>query len=129
VFRENGVVLAGDQLNEAGTAAQTRAELTATANWLSFFMMLSRLMSERSTDEGVPGSLTDCWKGYAGPVVVCSVAYEPMAGHRASTALVKYLSEGREMEIASHRSHPHRVHERWQAIPFRRAHKDGAFSF
>jgi hypothetical protein len=39
-------------------------------------------------------------KGYAGPVVVCSVSYEPIAGHRASTALVKYLSEGREMEIA-----------------------------
>ena len=39
-------------------------------------------------------------KGYAGPVVVCSVRYETIAGHRASTPLVKYLSEGREMEIA-----------------------------
>jgi hypothetical protein len=39
-------------------------------------------------------------KGYAGPVVVCSVRYEPIAGHRASTALIKYLSEGREMEVA-----------------------------
>jgi hypothetical protein len=39
-------------------------------------------------------------KGYAGPVVVCSVHYEPIAGHRASTRLVKYLSEGREMEMA-----------------------------
>jgi Protein of unknown function (DUF3108) len=39
-------------------------------------------------------------KGYAGPVVVCSARYEPIAGHRASTPLVKYLSEGREMEIA-----------------------------
>jgi hypothetical protein len=39
-------------------------------------------------------------KGYAGPVVVCSVRYEPIAGHRASTPLVKYLSEGREMEMA-----------------------------
>src|SRR5215472_8032174 len=38
-------------------------------------------------------------KGYAGPVVVCSVNYEPIAGHRAYP-LVKYLSEGREMEIA-----------------------------
>jgi Protein of unknown function (DUF3108) len=38
-------------------------------------------------------------KGYAGPVVVCSAGYEPIAGHRASTPLVKYLSEGREMEI------------------------------
>jgi hypothetical protein len=39
-------------------------------------------------------------KGYAGPVVVCSVHYEPIAGHRANIPLVKYLSEGREMEIA-----------------------------
>jgi len=39
-------------------------------------------------------------KGYAGPVVVCSVSYEPIAGHRSSTQLVKYLSEGREIEIA-----------------------------
>ncbi len=39
-------------------------------------------------------------KGYSGPLVVCSVTYEPIAGHRASTALVKYLSEGREMEMA-----------------------------
>jgi hypothetical protein len=39
-------------------------------------------------------------KGYAGPVVVCSVTYEPIAGHRSSSALVKYLSEGREMEMA-----------------------------
>jgi hypothetical protein len=39
-------------------------------------------------------------KGYAGPVVVCSVSYEPIAGHRPSTPLIKYLSEGREMEMA-----------------------------
>src|SRR6516164_11343025 len=39
-------------------------------------------------------------KGYAGPVVVCSVSYEPIAGHRPSTPLIKYLSEGREMEVA-----------------------------
>ena len=38
-------------------------------------------------------------KGYAGPVVVCSVSYEPIAGHRAYP-LVKYLSEGREKEMA-----------------------------
>ena len=38
-------------------------------------------------------------KGYAGPVVVCSVSYEPIAGHRASIPLVKFLSEGREMEM------------------------------
>jgi hypothetical protein len=38
--------------------------------------------------------------GYAGPVVVCSVSYEPIAGHRASMPLVKYLSENRDMEMA-----------------------------
>jgi hypothetical protein len=39
-------------------------------------------------------------KVYVGPVAVCSVSYEPIAGYRASTPLVKYISEGREMEIA-----------------------------
>jgi Protein of unknown function (DUF3108) len=39
-------------------------------------------------------------QGYAGPVVVCSVSYEPIAGHRASMALVKYLSDNRDMEMA-----------------------------
>src|SRR5262249_11564896 len=39
-------------------------------------------------------------KEYAGPVVVGSVNYEPIAGHRANIPLVKYLSEGREIEIA-----------------------------
>lgn len=39
-------------------------------------------------------------KGYAGPAVVCSIRYQPIAGHHASTPLVKYISEGREMEIA-----------------------------
>jgi hypothetical protein len=39
-------------------------------------------------------------KGYAGPAVVCSIHYEPIAGHRASAPLVKYLSEGRDMEVA-----------------------------
>jgi len=39
-------------------------------------------------------------KGYAGPVVVCSLRYEPIAGHSASNALVKYVSGGHEMELA-----------------------------
>ena len=39
-------------------------------------------------------------KGYAGPVVVWSISYEPIAGHRAATPLVKYLSEGGEIELA-----------------------------
>jgi hypothetical protein len=43
---------------------------------------------------------TTAEKGYAGPVVVCSVNYEPIAGHRANIPLIKYLSEGREIEIA-----------------------------
>src|SRR5262245_50090681 len=39
-------------------------------------------------------------QGYAGPVVVCSVSYEPIAGHRVSMPLVKYLSDNRDMEMA-----------------------------
>jgi Protein of unknown function (DUF3108) len=38
-------------------------------------------------------------KAYAGPVIVCSLEYQPIAGLGASTPLVKYLSEGREMEL------------------------------
>jgi hypothetical protein len=37
--------------------------------------------------------------GYAGPVVVCGVAFQPIAGHRASSTLVNYLSEGRDIEL------------------------------
>ncbi len=38
-------------------------------------------------------------KGYQGPVVVCSVAYQPMAGHRTDRAAVKFLSESRDIEV------------------------------
>jgi hypothetical protein len=37
-------------------------------------------------------------KGYAGPVVVCSVSYLPIAGHRLSTPLAKYVAESSEIE-------------------------------
>jgi len=39
-------------------------------------------------------------KGYAGPVVVCAMTFVPVAGHRASSTIMKYLSDGRDMEIA-----------------------------
>lgn len=39
------------------------------------------------------------YKGYGGPVVVCALTFQPVAGHRASSPLVKYL-EDREIEIA-----------------------------
>src|SRR5258708_21150228 len=38
--------------------------------------------------------------GYSGPVIVCSLSYRPIAGHRVSAPLVRYLSESREIEIA-----------------------------
>jgi hypothetical protein len=38
-------------------------------------------------------------KGYKGPVVVCAVSFQAIAGHRASSPLVKYLSDGREIEL------------------------------
>lgn len=38
-------------------------------------------------------------KGYQGPVAVCSVSFQPIAGHRASSTLVKYLSQGRDIEL------------------------------
>jgi hypothetical protein len=38
-------------------------------------------------------------KGYRGPVVVCTVLYTPIAGHRPERPAIKYLIETREMEI------------------------------
>jgi hypothetical protein len=39
-------------------------------------------------------------QGYSGPVVVCSLVLLPIAGHRKSSALMTFLTEGREAEIA-----------------------------
>jgi len=39
-------------------------------------------------------------QGYSGPVVVCSLTLLPIAGHRKSSSLMTFLTEGREMEIA-----------------------------
>jgi uncharacterized protein DUF3108 len=38
-------------------------------------------------------------KGYQGPVVVCTVLYRPIAGHRPERPAIKYLVETREMEL------------------------------
>lgn len=38
-------------------------------------------------------------KGYSGPVVVCAVTFRAQAGHRPGSSLVKYLSEGRDVEL------------------------------
>jgi hypothetical protein len=38
-------------------------------------------------------------KGYSGPAVVCATEFRAIAGHRADSALAKYLTEGREIEI------------------------------
>lgn len=38
-------------------------------------------------------------KGYQGAVVVCSVHFNPIAGHRPSRASVKYLIEQRDIEM------------------------------
>jgi hypothetical protein len=37
--------------------------------------------------------------GYAGPAAVCAAELKPIAGHRPSSALVKFLTEGREIEM------------------------------
>ena len=38
-------------------------------------------------------------KGYQGPVVVCMVAYRPLAGHRPDRPAVRQLTESHDMEI------------------------------
>ena len=39
-------------------------------------------------------------RGYAGPVVVCAVTFQPVAGHRTSSTMVKFLAPGRDIEMA-----------------------------
>jgi hypothetical protein len=39
-------------------------------------------------------------RGYAGPVVVCAVTFQPIAGHRTSSTMVKFLAPGRDIEMA-----------------------------
>jgi hypothetical protein len=38
-------------------------------------------------------------KGYQGPVVVCSVRYQPVSGHRPNRWAIKYLMETRDIEM------------------------------
>jgi hypothetical protein len=38
-------------------------------------------------------------RGYAGPVAVCAMTLRAIAGHRIGSLLVKYLAEGREIEL------------------------------
>ncbi len=38
-------------------------------------------------------------RGYAGPVLVCAVTLQPIAGYRADSLLVKYVGGRRDMEI------------------------------
>jgi hypothetical protein len=38
-------------------------------------------------------------KGYQGPVVVCTMMYRPVSGHRPSRSAVKYLQDQRDMEL------------------------------
>ena len=37
--------------------------------------------------------------GYAGPAVMCGIAFRAIAGHRPDSALVKYLAGGRDIEL------------------------------
>jgi len=39
-------------------------------------------------------------KGYQGPVVVCTMLYRPIAGHRPSRFAIQYLMEQRDMEVS-----------------------------
>jgi hypothetical protein len=39
-------------------------------------------------------------QGYAGPAAVCSVSFQPIAGHRRSSPLLTFLTDGRDVEMA-----------------------------
>jgi len=38
--------------------------------------------------------------GYAGPAVICAVAFAPIAGHRRASPLLSFLTDGRDVELA-----------------------------
>ncbi len=50
-------------------------------------------LSFRRNDKATPD------KGYTGPALVCAVKFTPIAGHRASSPLLTFLIEGRDIEI------------------------------
>lgn len=50
-------------------------------------------LSYRRQDKATPD------KGYIGPALVCAVKFTPIAGHRASSPLLTFLIEGRDIEI------------------------------
>lgn len=50
-------------------------------------------LSFRRNDKAMPE------KGYTGPALVCAVKFTPVAGHRASSPLLTFLIEGRDIEI------------------------------
>jgi len=39
-------------------------------------------------------------QGYAGPAVVCAIAFQPIAGHRRTSPLLSFLTDGRDVEMA-----------------------------
>ncbi|NDA46655.1 MAG: DUF3108 domain-containing protein [Alphaproteobacteria bacterium] len=45
------------------------------------------------------GSQTVEAKGYAGPVVVCTARYTPIAGHRPDSASTRYMSENHDIHV------------------------------
>jgi hypothetical protein len=50
-------------------------------------------LSFRRIDKATPE------KGYNGPALVCAARFSPISGHRASSPLVKYLLDGRDIEV------------------------------
>lgn len=50
-------------------------------------------LSFRRIDKATPE------KGYNGPALVCSARFSPISGHRASSPLVKFLLDGRDIEV------------------------------
>jgi hypothetical protein len=38
-------------------------------------------------------------QGYQGPVVVCAVRFQPIAGHRSTSTLTNFLADGRDIEL------------------------------
>lgn len=63
---------------------------------------LAMFDGRRRYDLALSFKRTDSIKGEKGglmPALVCAIRFSPISGHRSSSPLVKFLSEGREIEV------------------------------
>ncbi len=77
----------------AGGATMPASACTRVLNIFDGRRRFDLALTFRRIDKATPE------KGYRGPALVCGIKFMPVSGHRTSSPLVKFLSEGRDIEI------------------------------